>query len=78
MPLVYSVAPFIPTCATCKLYDNECCRRYPPQVVSYVETFAKRGVSDGPVAGVETYTRSESPSVLPTDWCGEHQFKEPT
>jgi len=48
------------TCSTCKFYFPDGCRRYPPQVVAYVEGRAY----------------SESPTVDPDWWCGEYQSKD--
>lgn len=53
------------TCATCLYHNNGECHRYPPTVVAYTETDNKSE------PGIEAYTRSEFPSVLPTKWCGE-------
>jgi hypothetical protein len=46
----------------------------PPQKVAYVET--KRDAYSQ--VHVETYTRTEFPETLATEWCGEGQTNDPT
>jgi hypothetical protein len=55
------------TCATCQYFSESSCHRYPPVVASYAES--RR--DEYSQMSVETYTRSEFPNVLPTEWCGE-------
>ncbi len=65
------------TCSTCLYHAKGECHRYPPTVVAYTET--KRTTGDyGHVhhsAEIDTYTRSEFPAVLATEWCGEWKEK---
>lgn len=59
------------TCSNCRYWRANhseskmgLCRRFPPQVVSYVET---RGDDS-----IETHTTSEFPITVKDGWCGDH------
>ncbi len=59
------------TCQTCLYFKSNECLRYPPQVVAYTET----SPVSGNMENIDTYSRSEWPSVLPDNWCGEWRAK---
>jgi len=50
-------------CMFCKFYKDSQCRRFPPQVVTYIE------IND-------SYTCTEFPQMAPNEWCGEYKRKE--
>ncbi|MCK1577891.1 hypothetical protein [Bradyrhizobium sp. 174] len=58
----------IPSCATCKFYSVETCRRSPPvrlpRKFDTAATAGNRVRDEGLIWGW--------PAVRPTDWCGEH------
>lgn len=55
-------------CGTCIYHgvDDSVCRRYPPQVASFVTT-------DRDLDTIETTLVDARPSMAPEDWCGEWQ-----
>ena len=55
------------TCFSCKYYEGEYCKRYPPTF-----TFVLEEDIDGACI---TRTNSEYPKVCFTDWCGEYVRK---
>jgi len=59
------------TCSTCLYWHQTSCRRFPPQVVSYVETRQ----NEYGTQRIETYTSTEFPTTTADEWCGEHKDK---
>lgn len=55
-------------CENCMYFESGSCFRYPPVVVSDVESYDDRPDQIG------TTTRSQVPEVRPGSWCGE--FKQ--
>jgi hypothetical protein len=63
------------TCSTCRYFSENSCHRYPPTVVSYVDSSYDRVMEQD---SISTSTNSEYPSVQPTNWCGEHRHTPET
>lgn len=64
-------------CVNCKYWLKQSvasgeCRRRAPQVVAYTESKTE-GSSGEYRESVDSYTRSEWPTTLAEEWCGEYE-----
>lgn len=69
-----------PTCETCRFWDKDSptkgtCHRYPPTVITITESKAEGSVGEYREA-VDSFSTSEFPDTLATEWCGEHVVRE--
>lgn len=70
------LTPCSAACMNCKYWlkqsvESGKCRRRSPQVVAHTESQTK-GEHGEYRESVDTYTRSEWPTTLASEWCGEY------
>ena len=73
----FAVAPGSAACVNCKYWLKQSessgeCRRRAPQVVAYTESKTEGSMGEYREA-VDSYTRSEWPTTLAEEWCGEYE-----